>query len=129
MKKKSDESEKKFSWNNPLIWITILVLGYLVIRSNINDSKRNIYSIGTIIEYETVAVGEVSVRYVFTDKKGNKTVGIGNRGISLKNCLKTRWCIGKKFRVHYEKENPENCILLFEEPIGHCGFENCDDNK
>ena len=128
MKIKSN-SDKEFSWSNPLIWIAILVLGYLANTSNLNDKKMDSYSTGTIINYETVAVGEISVRFVFTDKNLNKVVGRDNRGASLKNCLKTRWCIGKKFKVHYEEGNPENCILLFDEPIDHCGFENCDDNK
>lgn len=100
----------------PLFWVGVLFIIYIVYKGCNETNQRDAYSVGTIVEYTNCAIGEACIDFEF-EINGIKYFGKGAKGEGFKDCEKTGWCLGKKFKVKYSTKNPENSILLLDEPV------------
>ncbi|HEX9826439.1 MAG TPA: DUF3592 domain-containing protein [Flavobacteriaceae bacterium] len=104
-----------------LIWIgiiVILIISYIKWQekqANIRElSKNNLITIGKIIDHRVTGLSEnFYVKYEYTINGITYTKEV-NYSDKFRNCYFDRKCIGKKFIVYYDKNNPDNAVIDFE---------------
>ena len=101
---------------DPLLWIGIVVFIVMAVLGIMESSDRDMYTTGVITDYQTCAVTGVCVGFSYTIDD-NTFQGHGTPSRGLKACENTGWCIGKKYRVKYSSKNPQNSVILLDEPM------------
>lgn len=105
---------------------TFLFIAFLIVYG-INDAleEKRLFdeiekfkeeTVGTITRYErNGSSGSITYYEYYVD---NRRYEKPAREIKWFNgCLKTKWCIGKKYVVHYSAKNPSNSVINWDKPV------------
>lgn len=100
-----------------VIIVVIFICSFIWTRNenlkNENLKKSGVATIGTIIDRYVTGNNETYyVKYTYSIDEEIYTKSV-NYSWKFSNCEKTRDCIGRKFTVYYDKDNPDNSFIDF----------------
>jgi|SRR5690606_25486151 len=101
--------------------LVVLILGFFYFRTlnknkKINTFKnKNSYTIGEIIDQNISGFNEnFYVKFIYEVNGKRYTESVDNP-YEFRDCYKTRECIGKKFVVYFNPDNPEEAYIDFDD--------------
>lgn len=110
----------KFLENTKVQLIVIaVVIGFSIFKTIGEKSENNslkgdgTYTIAKIINHSVIGYAEayyVEYEFFVNNKKYVKSVNYSRKFI---DCYKTKECIGRKFVVYYNRENPDEAYVDF----------------
>lgn len=103
-----------------ILGIVLLISFYKSYNNNISEKElkgKGYFTVGEIIDHRVSGLSEtytVEYEYEIRDDIYTKSV---NYDFKFINCYSTRECIGKKFKVYYDPENPEENYIDFNDEL------------
>ncbi|WP_108866788.1 hypothetical protein [Aquimarina aquimarini] len=101
--------------------IIVLLISVFLWNSRKNEieeiSKNSLPTVAIIIKHEVIGIGDgyyVTYRYNVGDREYIKT---DNYSRKFATCYKDSSCIGLKFRLYYNINDPEKCVINFNQEI------------
>lgn len=100
--------------------ILFVVLCFSVYKTINKSDKKELYKsqdnyvIGEIINHKVTGLSEtyyVTFKYSVSGKNYTKSTNYSKKFV---DCYKTRDCIGKKFKVYYNNNDPDEAYIDFE---------------